>query len=95
MPKRRPILVDEDTVQRVLEITKDKLPEEHFQVLQHVLTSYARMIALVREGTTPIERLREMFQIKMKSCRESEPGDDRGARPETPSSGATHDRTDG
>ena len=93
MPKRRLVLVDEDTIQRVLEITKDKLSEDQFQVLQHVLTSYARMIALVREGTTPIERWREMFQIK--SCRETEPGDDRGARPEMPSSGGTRGRADG
>jgi hypothetical protein len=93
MPKRKLVLIDEDTVQRILEITKDKLSEDQFQVLQQVLTSYARMIALVREGTTPIERLREMFQIK--SCRETEQGNDRVARPETPSSGATHGRADG
>ena len=93
MAKRRLILIDEDTVQRLLQIIKDKLPEEQFQVVEYVLTSYARMIALVREGTTPIERLREMFQIK--SCRETEQGDDRGARSERPSSGANPSRADG
>ena len=82
MPKRRLVLLDEDEIQRLLQQLKEKLPEEHFQVLQQVLTSYARLIALVREGTTPIERLREMFKIKRGPG--NEPGDDRDTGPETP-----------
>jgi hypothetical protein len=93
MPKRRLVILEEDEIQRVLQQVKEKLPEEHFQVLQQVFTSYARLIALVREGTTPIERLRKMFKIK--SCRETEPGDDRAARPERPSSEATRGGADG
>jgi hypothetical protein len=63
MSKRRRLFSEEE-LQQVLQVGREKLPEDQFQILQHIITSYSRLVALVREGTTPIERLREMFKIK-------------------------------
>jgi hypothetical protein len=81
MSKRRRLFSEEE-LQRVLQVGREKLPEDQFQILQQIITSYARLVALVREGTTPIERLREMFKIKRGP--QSEPIDNRDTRPETP-----------
>jgi hypothetical protein len=81
MSKRRRLFSEEE-LQRLLQVGREKLPEDQFQILQHIITSYSRLVALVREGTTSIERLREMFKIKRGL--HSAPGDDRDTRPETP-----------
>ena len=81
MSKRRRLFSEEE-LQQVLQVGREKLPEDQFQILQHIITSYSRLVALVREGTTPIERLREMFKIKRGPG--NEPGDDRDTRPEMP-----------
>lgn len=81
MSKRRRLFSEEE-LQRLLQVGREKLPEDQFQILQHIITSYSRLVALVREGTTPIERLRELFKIKRGP--QNAPGDDRDTRPGTP-----------
>ena len=62
MPKRK-LRFEMKEVEQAMQAAREHLPEDVFHTVQQIVTSYARLVALVGEGTTPIGRLREMFKI--------------------------------
>ena len=89
--KRR--LFSEEELQQLLQVAEEKFPPEQFQVVRQIITSYRRLVALIREGTTPIERLREMFQVKRGP--RTEVGEDCDTGPERTPSPERDGRADG
>lgn len=81
MPKKT-LRFDVKEVQQALQTAQEHLPEDVFQTLQKIVTSYARLVALVGEGTTTIGRLREMFKITRRQP--ADMGNDNETKRETP-----------
>jgi hypothetical protein len=65
-----------------MQTAREHLPEDAFQTLEKIVTSYARLVALVGEGTTTIGRLREMLKITRRE--QTDVGHDNETKRETP-----------
>jgi hypothetical protein len=81
MPKRR-LRFNRKEVEQAMQAAREHLPEDVFHTVQQIVTSYARLVSLVGEGTTPIGRLREMFKIA--SQEQIDVGHDHETKRETP-----------